>query len=290
MSKGDPVTFCAKCGASLDESALFCGACGEPRPVKAPVKDSENELEKNQHQTYPYELYPEVEMEPEEAEPEYAQVPQAKRRNGVIWGVVIATIVVGGLILAKVNNSENAAFLASVTSSSGADSSQTPQPVDSSTPEPKATKASTSPTPKPSPKPSSKPTPKPSSKPSPKKIDQCAISDQTVSDIVEFKNLIQLIPAGRNDASHKATILQWVDRANANADAIQSDLAASEGKIVGAMSESAGDLSSLATLAEDWANNNLSDPASFPTQYGNAATAVRSDYSKMSSICGDKLP
>jgi len=288
MSKGDSLKFCGNCGQHLDESAQFCGSCGAPSSEEAiqedqslqkdyQLLDNENSFEdqgSDHEQGYPYPLYPEVDIESDDS----AVIPPVQRRKGVLWGTVLVTVLLGGLILAKVNNSENSAFLASVSHPTNTDSSTSPQPEKSPSSEPKATKSPMTNSPKPTPK------------ASPRKIDQCAISDRTVSDIVAFKNLIQVVPAGRNDASHKGTILQWVDSAIANADAIRSDASSARGNIVGAMVKSGDDLSTLASLAQDWANNNLSDPGTFPTQYGNAASAVRTDYSSMSAICGNKLP
>lgn len=274
MPAEDHLKFCGSCGASLEESARFCGGCGTPIS-EVRTDDEIITEEENSEPIYPYSLYPEVEIESDE----YVPVAATRRRNGFLWATGLVVVIVGGIILANANNSENAAFLAGATSNTDTSANTTstePSPSPSSTPS--ATKSSTS------------PSPKASSKPSPKKVNQCAINNQTTSDIVEFKNLIQIVPSGRNDASHKGSILQWVDSTNSNSEAIRGDAAESSGGIVSAMIKSANDLATLAGLAQDWANNNLSDPASFPTQYGNAASAVRADYAKMSSICGSALP
>ena len=199
-----------------------------------------------------------------------------KKNNKTLkWGIGVGLFLIVSIIVGSNNRSENAAFLANV-NSSGTDSSN------SSTPPPQDVPSSDS-TPMPTLSPKATKTAAP-------KIDNCAISKVTVSDLLKFRKLLTSIPTGKNDASHTKIILSWADSANNVASSLVSDASNDHGSVTSVMAKAATDLSNIAGLAADWANNNLSDAASFGSDYASAASQAQSDYQKISSICGAKLP
>ena len=294
--------LCVSCGKALTEVDRFCGSCGTPRSEKsgnsealpthggAAFKeqslDSSREISEDSEDaeeiSYPYALYPEAEMESSDEDYESLNRPlNEQKKNGKYWLIGGAAILVVGVMLAASNKAENMAI------SNGSDTTQVDTSGSSTSSDP-TTQEATQPDPTPTTEITS--TPKQVVKATPRKVDQCAIGDQTIADLVNFKNLLATIPTGRNDASHTNIILQWADSANNTADLMSADSIDASGAIVSVIDRAANDLTALSNLASDWANNNLNDPTSFASDYAAAATLARNDYVKMTAICGDKLP
>jgi len=198
-----------------------------------------------------------------------------KSNKNLKWGIVLGLLLILSIIVGSNNRSENASFLANV-SPSGSDSSNpsTPPPGNGTNSDSK-------------PAPTLSPT---ATKTAAPKIDQCAIRKGTISDLVEFRKLLTTIPTGKNDSSHTKIILSWADSANNLASSLVSDANNDHGSVTAVMAKAATDLSNLAGLAADWANNNLSDAASFGSDYASAASLAQSEYRKIYAICGAKIP
>jgi len=258
MSLGnqDLTRFCSNCGAKVFIDDKFCGTCGTSR------KDALGDFD------------PKLELQTQ-ADDEFSQIPRIdypkpKKDQTLKWilGVGAAVIIVVAIAAFSGNSSDNSGQ-GSVANSSDATTAPTP---------------SDTPTPSPTPSHSAKPTH------SAAPVNQCDINNQSITDLVAYKNAVTNVPSGSNDAAHQKAILQWVDSANSIAQAISNDAGSDSGRAASQMQSAADDLTALASLAADWANNSLPDPGSFVSQYNKATTNAQGAYSAIVSTCGSKLP
>ena len=252
----DLTRFCSNCGAKVFIDDRFCGTCGISR------KDALGEFDPKLEETATVDDLP-------AEEPEQVNV-QSKNNNSLKWitGLSIAAVLVIGVVAVAGNNSNNS------TQESSANS-----PAVSATPTASAT---------PTPKPKSTHEAKPTHSAAP--TNQCRVDNQSVTDLVAYKNVVATVPTGSNDANHQNAILQWVDSANSVAQAIGSDVSSDSGRVTSQMQNAADVLTSLASLASDWANNSLADPANFASQYNKLTSSAQSAYSAIVSTCGSQLP
>ena len=290
MQRTNIVGFCPDCGSKLDDQAKFCGKCGLSRlKMQDPLETNSGE-NSDPSDTY-VGRFGRFDSKDEESTKHSSTV--LRSHKPLLWIGAGFVLLLGIAFLGKSTSNQGSSLVSDSAISAPAVSS--PSVPDQSSPSqssPRTPKASA--TPKPSKttqvtQANLSPTPA-ISKPKPKKIDQCAIDRQTISDLSSYENLIATIPTGSNDSSNTSRILDWVQSATALSDAVNSDSTSTGGRISSLMGDAASDLSDLAGLASDWANNNLSDPANFPTQYAAAAGKVRADYTHMTSLCGSKLP
>ncbi len=285
MQEPDSVAFCPDCGNKLDPEVKFCGKCGLSRlqmqdPVEAvATADSYSSVSYG-------EKFVKFDSKGDELLKKNSTVLKSHKPLMWILAVVASFVAIG---FAGRTNTNQGSSLVSNSANLVPTVSPSAVPPRSSSPIARPTAASKSP------KPVQNSVSKVAHEPAvaalrPKKVDQCAIDSQTISDLVAYKNVIAGIPTGRNDSSNTSRILDWAQSASNLSNAVLSDSSNASGRIVSVMGDASTDLSDLAGLATDWANNNLSDPVNFPAQYSAAALKVRTDYTRMDAICGTKLP
>lgn len=289
MHSSKPIGFCPDCGTKLVELDKFCGNCGLSRLEMQDLSGTDAPK--------PSDLSDDHEIrfgrfDSKEDQSEATNSNLLKENQSLLWIGAGFILLVGIAFLGKSSTNEGTSFLPNPANSIPAVSTHPPsQPV----PAPSSTGTPQTPL-------TSKPvkvvqkthaqvsTAPLKTEPKPKKVDLCAIDSQTTSDLVSYKNLIASIPVGSNDSSNTSRILDWAQSASTTSDAVNTDSSHVGGRISSLLVNASSDLSILAGLASDWANNNLADPTNFPTQYSAAAGKVRTDYSRMTALCGTKLP
>lgn len=253
--------FCSNCGGKITIDDKFCGTCGVSR--QEALGEYDPKIEQADLESLPFEFQ-------EFSDDSESVISQTNKNVGLKWAIGFGALIVVGIIFTALWGNSNPAV---DTSSSG--SNDTTQTAPSATPTPSASASQPS-----------KPSPKPSAKP----VDQCVIDNQSISDLVAFKNSVSNVPSGSNDSAHQKLILQWVENAQNIASAISADAANDHGKVTAQMISAAEALTELANLASSWANNTISDPTNFGSQYNKTTAITQSDYSAIVSTCGSKLP
>ena len=284
MGDSNIISFCPDCGTRVLEDAKFCGMCGLPRTNMEDPNTAED-LEDIASDSNYQELY--STFGEEESTVSNGFEPK-KKRNALIWIGAAGVLLISASIAANTNNDQGSSLVSTSTTNQASDVQTASPPQATPAAPPQNTPTAAAPSPSKSAVTPAKTVVAP--KPRPRKVDQCAIDSQTVTDVISFVNLIAVVPSGHLSSSRTLDILNWAQSATDLSDILTNDAGNSSGKIVALMLGSATDLSDLASLASDWASDNISDPANFPTQYSSASSRVQTDYAKMASLCGSKLP
>ena len=274
MSTDSLSRFCSECGGKLKYEDKFCGTCGVSRSDALGEFDPRSLEENHVDSLHAEESQKEFQEEFEYLDPPSEVIPSKKlidSWNGWKWigGISAALVIIIMIAVSGNNNSQEN----TVTSVQNTVNTPSPSDTPSETPTPSHT---------------SKPTPKPTH--SVKPIDQCVINDQTILDLVTLKNAAATAPTGSNDASHRALILNWATSASDTARTLNDEGLSAQGKVASQIASAANELSNLSSLATAWANNALTNPSTFASQYTQAIQAVNSAYAALVSTCGSKLP
>jgi zinc-ribbon domain len=284
VGESNLITFCPDCGARVLEDAKFCGMCGLPRANMEDPSTAED-LEDIASDSNYQELYSTF---GEEESTVSNDLEPKRKKNSLIWVGAVGVVLISVMAIAS-NNSDQGSTLASASPTNSTSDSQAATPSQATTEAPpQNAPTAVAPSPSKSAVTSAKTVVVP--KPSPRKVDQCEIDSQTITDVISFVNLIAVVPSGHLSSTRIPDILSWAQSATDLSDVLTNDAGNSNGRIVVLMLGSATDLSELASLASDWASDNISDPANFPAQYSSASSRVQTDYAKMASLCGSKLP